>query len=103
PSGVLTSFADYWPFFSIGEKSYGLLLVPFVIGFDETVRRSLPLQAVKKLSRAILFLGSMVILLGIGSIYLSWLSIIAVVFAILGREYIVYKHRKADDEQAAYF
>lgn len=103
PSGFITPFTDFWPFFAIGEESYGLLLVPFIIGFDETVRGGLPLHAARKMSRAIRLLGYMVILLGIGSIYLSWVSIIAVVFAILGREYIIYQHRKADNEQIAYF
>lgn len=103
PSGMITPFASFWPCFSIGGESYSLLLVPFVIGFDYLVRGSLPQDAAHKIAKSISVLGFIVILIAIGSIYLPWLSIIAVFVAILGREFINYKHRVEDKNSLPYF
>lgn len=103
PTGMITPFAAFWPYFTIGGESYSLLLVPFLIGFDYIVRGSLPQEAAKKLAKSFYVLGLVVIVLAVGSIYLSWLSMVAVLVAILGREYINYKHRTADKSKNAYF
>lgn len=34
PQGLITSFAPWWPYLSIGESSLGLALIPFLIGFN---------------------------------------------------------------------
>lgn len=103
PSGMITPFASFWPYFSIGEESYSLLLVPFVLGFDHIVRGSLPQEAAQKLSKSFYLLSLIVILLAVSSIFLSWISMIAVFVAIVGREYIRYQHRETDKNRVAYF
>lgn len=103
PSGTITPFAPFWPYFSIGDESYSILLVPFIIGFDYLVKGSLPQDAARKISRSISILGLFVILLAIGSIYISWLSVIAILIAIVGREFVNYKHRVEDKKTLPYF
>ncbi len=103
PSGMITPFAPFWPYFSVGDESYSILLIPFIIGFDYIVRGNLPQDAAKKMSKSVSLLGLIVILLAIGSIYISWLSIIAVLIAIVGREFINYKHRVEDKSLLPYF
>lgn len=105
PSGLIIPFAPFWPFFDIGGESYGLLLIPFLIGFNHVIRGSLPQLAAKRLTKSMILLGSLVLIFALGSIYapLSWFSIIAVIIAILGREFINYKHRINDKESSAYF
>lgn len=103
PTGLITPFASFWPYFSIGGETFSLLLVPFLIGFDYTVRGSLAQEAAKKLSKSFYILGLIIIALAIGSIYVPWLSMTAVFIAIIGREFINYKHRTDDREQIAYF
>lgn len=105
PAGLITPFAPYWPFFDIGGQSYGLLLIPFLLGFNYLVRGELPHVSARKLGQSMNRLGIFILLIALGSIYepLSWLSIVAVLFAILGREYITYKHRTKDKEKQAYF
>lgn len=103
PTGMITPFAPFWPYFSIGDETYSILLVPFIIGFDYLVRGSLPQDAARKISKSVSLLGLIVILLAIGSIYISWLSIIAVFIAIVGREFINYKHRVEDKSSLPYF
>lgn len=103
PNGLITSFAPFWPYFSIGGETYSLLLIPFILGFDFPIRRHLPGHVANRLGNSISLLGFLVILIAIGSMYVSWLSFIAIVISILGREYIVYKHKVADDQKSSYF
>lgn len=103
PSGLITPFAPFWPYFSIGDVSYSLVLVPFVIGFDHLIRGSMPKIAAVKLAKSTTLLGIIVLLAAIGSIFVSWLSLVAVLIAILGREYIRYRHRLKDRQGLAYF
>lgn len=103
PTGLITPFASFWPYFSIGGESYSLVLIPFLIGFDYVVQGSLPQEAAKKLAKSFYVLGLIIILIGIGSIFISWLSITAVLIAIIGREFINYKHRTEDKNNIAYF
>jgi len=103
PSGMITPFAPFWPYFSIGDESYSVLLVPFIIGFDFVVRGSLPQTAARRLSKYVSILGLIVLLLAIGSIYISWLSLIAVLISMVGKEFINYKHRINDKGALPYF
>lgn len=103
PVGEITSFVAYWPYFSLGEQTYSFILVPFVIGFDYKVRGILPEIAAKKVSKGIFYLGFIVLLIAAGSIYISWLSLVAVIFAILGKEYINYLQRIEDRDRSAYY
>ncbi|WP_229683059.1 PDZ domain-containing protein [Virgibacillus oceani] len=103
PTGTISSFAPFWPYFSLGGETYSLLLIPFLIGFDHVVKGNLPQIAGRRIARSISILGVIVLLLSIGSIFVSWLSLIASIIAILGREYISYRHRVYDKERSPYF
>lgn len=103
PSGMITPFAPFWPYFSVGDESFSILFVPFIIGFDYVVRGSLAHDAAQRISKSVGVLALLVLVIAIGSIYLSWLSLIAVVIAIIGRELINYKHRVNDKNVAPYF
>ena len=103
PSGMITPFAPFWPYFSIGDESYSIILVPFIIGFDYVVRGSLPQDAARRISKSVHILGLVILLLALGSIYISWLSLVAVLIAIIGREFINYKHRVEDKNAIPYF
>lgn len=103
PSGPIVPFADYWPYLSFGDQTYSLMLFPFIIGFDHAVRGEMVDHVAKKLSKHITTLAIIVLLIAIGSLYVPWLSLVAVMLAILGREYITYKQRISDNEKTAYF
>jgi len=103
PTGPITPFADYWPYFSIGEETYSLLLVPFVLGFDYLVQGRLPKEAAKRLSLFLSLLGIVVLGIAIGGIYIAGLSFAAVFIGILGREYIRYRFRIGDKKRLPYF
>ncbi|RDW15681.1 PDZ domain-containing protein [Oceanobacillus chungangensis] len=103
PTGMITSFAPFWPYFSVGGESFSVLLVPFVLGFDFIVRGSLPQNAAKKLAKSITILGILVVLIGVGSLYLPSMALVAVIIAIFGREWIHYRYRVNDRAGMSYF
>ncbi|MFC4557508.1 PDZ domain-containing protein [Virgibacillus kekensis] len=103
PSGALQPIAPFWPYFSMNGETFSLILVPFLLGFDYTVRGSLPEKASARIARSIHILSLVVLLLALGSIYAGWLSLCAVAVAIIGREYINYQHRVKDQQKTGYF
>lgn len=103
PSGLIEPFAHFWPYFSFGEESYSLLLIPFLLGFDYTVRGDLPKRAIASIGKSIVSLGLIVLLIAVGSLFIPWLSILSVSVSIIGKEYINYKHRTTDKHNYAYF
>lgn len=103
PSGLITPFADYWPYITLDGQTYSLLLFPFLLGFDHSVKSVLPIKAAEGIGKKVGLLGFIVLLLGIGSIYYWGLAVFAVVFGILGREFISYKHRVRDSGMQSFF
>jgi hypothetical protein len=103
PSGLIEPFADYWPFLSFGDDRYGLILFPFLLGMEHGVRGSLPHVVAQKLSMAILGLAALVFGIAVGSIFISTLSIVAVIIAIVGREWINYRMRVSDQRKSPFF
>lgn len=103
PTGYIPILEPYWPYLTLGGETYGLLLFPFVIGYKHHVRGSLTTTASTNLASSIFMLAVIVILLAVGSIFLPWLSLIAVLLAILGREFIVYKFRLQDNARKPFY
>lgn len=103
PAGMITPFAPFWPYFSIGETSYSFVLVPFIIGVDYLVRGKLPQLAARKLAKSTIYLAVVVLLIATASIFVAWLSLVAVLVAIIGKEWIRYDHKAKDQRGLAYF
>ncbi|WP_249260894.1 PDZ domain-containing protein [Virgibacillus pantothenticus] len=103
PTGSLTPFADYWPYFTLNDETYSLILIPFLLGFDHIVRAHEPSIAATELARSTLLLSLLVGIFAFSSIYYSVFSLIAVLCAILGRELINYRYRIKEQNKAGYF
>jgi len=103
PAGSITSIAPFWPYFTIGEDAYSIILVPFLLGFDHVSRGRQPDEAAKKMGNAIFLLAIFVLIITAGSIYVAWLSLIAIVAAILGKEFINGFHHVKEKEHLPYF
>lgn len=103
PHGVIEPFFPYWPYVNLGFESYSIVIVPFVLGFDHRIKSSLPNVTAQRLARSMIILSVIVLGLGIGSIYLSWLSFVAIIIAIAGREFIVFKLKERDEGNIPYF
>lgn len=103
PSGLISPFAAYWPYISIGEETYSLLVFPLIIGFDHVVRSGLPQEAARFMSKRIGLLGFVVLLFAAGSIFVPFLSAVSVVVAIIGREFVLYIFRMREKQTLPYF
>lgn len=103
PAGLIEPFAPYWPFLFIGGENYALVLIPVVLGFEFVVRGSLPYKTANQIALQLLALAVVVLAIAIGSIFLPWLTIVAVVVAIIGREILNYRHRSKDNAKSSYF
>lgn len=100
PAGNLESFASWWPLLSIGGESYGLVLIPFVIGWEWRARGQSPVGAAKTLGRHTFLLAIVVLALTIGSLFIDVLSLGAVIVSLIGRELILVFHRIREEKQA---
>ncbi len=81
PSDVIPVFYPYWPQFTFGSESFGLVLFPIIIGFQQKARRSLPINLFPKVGNYVMTIGIAIVVI---SIVAFWLPFMAVVSLILG-------------------
>ncbi|MFC0525465.1 PDZ domain-containing protein [Pontibacillus salicampi] len=86
PGGLIEAFASWWPLFTFNGESFGLMLIPFVTGYDVKVKGLSPHQAANQIGNYVLLLSFVTLAAAIGGLYIPVLSLISVVIAILGRE-----------------
>ncbi|MDY0393222.1 PDZ domain-containing protein [Virgibacillus halophilus] len=107
PKGWLPPLFDFWPYLPIGQATtdgtYGLMLLPMLIGFHFRVAGFESQQAKQWLGRRILGLAVVVLIAGVASVYIGWLSIAAIALGVLGWEFIHYRQRSRDVLKAPYF
>ncbi|WP_245827524.1 PDZ domain-containing protein [Paenisporosarcina indica] len=81
PGNVIPDFLPYWPQFTLGNQSFGLVLLPIVIAFQQKARRTLPIYFYPKVGNAVSGVGIATIILAVSAI---WLPIFAVVSLAVG-------------------
>ena len=102
PGDVIPSYAPYWPQFTIGEEAFSFVLFPFVIGFQQMARQTLPTYFYPKLAKSVTWLGVVVMLGGIAAYFMSEIAFIVLVAGACIRLMIAlrYKLRERDDVYA---
>ncbi|MFJ5623444.1 PDZ domain-containing protein [Peribacillus loiseleuriae] len=103
PGGELVVPIDWYPVFSIGELHFTPIAIPVLIGFSKTIQGSLPKIAIRAQARKVTILAVIVTTLAVFGNWYSYLSIVAVVLAILGRELIHYFSKMNDRKLPFYF
>ncbi|MCP3741517.1 PDZ domain-containing protein [Rossellomorea sp. BNER] len=103
PGGELALPFEWWPVISVGEQTFSLVLIPFLIGFQQLVKSTLPQVAIKYLGNQVFWLGAFVITLAIIGIYVPLFMVFAVVTAIIGREWVSFRHRSEEESKSFYF
>src|SRR5699024_3724067 len=103
PTESLGGIAPLWPYFEYGSHSFSLILFPFIIGYQYKVRSELPESAADKLSQSTLYLSLIVLTVAIGSLFYPFLSFVAIFIALIGKEWMTYKHRIKERKNSAYF
>jgi hypothetical protein len=103
PTGSLTLPFDWWPVFTLGTESYSLLCVPFLLGFQQLVKSTLPEVAIKQMGSRVFWLGAFILTLAVTGFWAPMFSVAAGVIAILGRAWLIYRHRSAEDSKPYYY
>lgn len=103
PSGILTIPFEWWPMFTVGNHTYSLLLVPFLIGTKIEVQGEHPIIAIRNVGKNIIILGSIVVVGGAATYLYPLASLGLVVVAILGREWIIRKQKNKEKNNSFYF
>ncbi|CDQ19227.1 hypothetical protein SAMN05192559_101120 [Halobacillus karajensis] len=98
PGGGIEPITSWWPMISLGGETYGFILIPFVMGWEWKVRAQSPVLAAKIIGRHTFFLSLIIIGLAIGSFFVYFLSLAAVIIGLLGREAILLVHRMRENK-----
>lgn len=103
PENIMSPIMPLWPTFTIGDGLYGLVLLPFLIGFNFSFFGKLPEIGAKRVARHLLILGGTVIALSIISLYIPVISPFIVLIAIIGRIVIQIQVRVSEEKEPALF
>lgn len=103
PTEQLGSLGDLLPYVPVAGETYSLVLFPMLLGFDIPVRSQLAIEAGRKLGLFIGILGFVVSILAVGSFYFDWLSFIAVIIALIGREFIIFQFKIIEGRSQGYY
>ena len=69
PGGAISAYLPYWPQFTLGEATFTLVLFPIVIGFSKKTRKYLPVIQLPEMGRAVLLLGQLIVVGGLGAYF----------------------------------
>jgi hypothetical protein len=88
PGSVIPDATPWWPQFTIGEQSFGIVLFPVVIGFQQRARKQLPKQFYPQIGLTMQLLAILVFIEAIIALFFPVIGIAAVLVAIIGRLFI---------------
>lgn len=102
PGDVIPTYVPYWPQFTIGEEAFSLVLFPFVIGFQQMTRKTLPAYFYPKLAKSVIWLGVVVVLGGVTAYFMAEIAFIILTAGACIRLLIAlqYKLKERDDVYA---
>lgn len=103
PVGQLDFGTDWWPIVNFGETSYGFILFPLIIGFEQVVKGALPTHMSKRFSQFLFILGLVVVAVALSGFYFGVFTLVSVIIALAGREWLSYRLRTQDQRQPALF
>lgn len=69
PGGMIQAYFPYWPHFTIDGTTFALVLFPLVIGFSKKTRKYVPVIQLPKIGRAVLLLGQLILVGGLGAYF----------------------------------
>lgn len=88
PGDTIKEIVPIWPVFDLRGESYGLILFPVILGFQQRARKMLPKHFYPQIGRTIALLGLVVIVEGIISYFVPILGVSSVIVAVVGRALI---------------
>lgn len=97
PGDAIQDYAPYWPQFKLGAEQFSIVLFPFVIGFQQMVRRKLPMYVYPRIGRNIVFVGELVLLIGLAAYFMPVLGAAALVLGTVSRVIIGIYYKRTED------
>ncbi|ENH98428.1 hypothetical protein J416_00559 [Gracilibacillus halophilus YIM-C55.5] len=103
PAGAIESFAEWWPIWQVNGDSYGLMIVPFLIGTEHVFRSMLPKEGRTWIGKRIIGLAVLILACSAGAFVYQPLIYVAVAIAFIGRIMISLRFRYLDRKNVRYF
>ncbi len=85
PSDVIQAFYPYWPQITLGNETFGLAVLPIVIGFQQRARRTLSIHLFPKLGNAVMAIGIIIIALSLISFALPFFAALSLLLGAIAR------------------
>ncbi|KIL76241.1 PDZ domain-containing protein [Bacillus badius] len=103
PAGDLTAPWPWWPVISVGSETYSLIWFPFLIGFAQLIKSTLPELAVKATGKSVMAIGAVTLLLAVSAYWVPLLAVVSAVFAFVGRIWISWRHYAYEKDRHYFF
>ncbi|WP_421381390.1 PDZ domain-containing protein [Bacillus salacetis] len=103
PVGSLDMPWTWWPAFTVGSQTYSLILFPFLIGFGQLVRSTLPHISIKETGNRVFWFGALILTIAVAGYFAPLVSIAGALLAIVGREWMAYRQRVQDSEKSYFY
>lgn len=99
PGEAISTYFPWWPQFTLGSEQFALVLFPLVIGFQQLVRKTLPMYLYPRLGRAVLIIGELVLLGGVAAYFEPIIGIFALAIGVIVRLIIsfVFKRKETNE------
>lgn len=94
PGDIISTYLPYWPQFTLGNTNFSLLLFPFILGFQQKSRHSLPILFFQSYGKKIWQLGILITVISAIGYVLPLISGIAIISGVVARlvvSFITYK------------
>ncbi len=88
PGDVIQEFSPYWPQLTFGSESFGLVLFPIIIGFQQKTRRSLPVNLFPKLGMSVVAVGIGTMILAITALWFPVMAAISLAIGAISRIWV---------------
>lgn len=85
PGDMISAYVPYWPQFTFSEQAFTFVPVPLIIGFSQVLRSTYPDDLFPKVGRGVVFIGAIVLAIGIGAIWIPELGLVALLVGVVGR------------------
>ncbi|MFC0469925.1 PDZ domain-containing protein [Halalkalibacter kiskunsagensis] len=102
PEGLIPTLS-FWPIITIADTTLQPVLVPFLIGFFQKVRSTLPAFPIQTTGLRVIGLSCLFALLAVGSYFFPLLAIVLGVLAIVSRELLTIITKNRDRKSPAFF
>lgn len=103
PASDSTAILPIFPYFHLGEHTYQIVLIPFIIGFQYKIQSERIRTVIAQLMKEKLMISFLVLIVAILSLYIPILALVAVVIALMDHEWITYRHRLHNRNKPPYF